>query len=88
MTVKQRVERAVAVTAETMVPLSVIGVLAGGIFWLSTLYAQGNVNAKAIEKLNTQQEAMLEMKADIAVIKNELTNIRKVLDEAQVVESR
>ncbi len=40
----------------TVVPLGFVGALLGGVFWLSTMYNQGQANAKAIEELKVGGE--------------------------------
>lgn len=43
-------------TASTLIPVSVLLVVVGGVFWLSTMYAMAVGNAAAITKLHEQIE--------------------------------
>ena len=44
------------ITENTLIPISLLSVLAGGIFWLSAIYANGNENTKNIDKLFVRQD--------------------------------
>lgn len=40
------------ITSDTLVPVSVLAVLAGGVFWLSAMYSQVQANSKSLETYN------------------------------------
>lgn len=40
---------------KTLVPISLLAVLAGGIFWLSSMYVQTQANAHAVVEIKEQQ---------------------------------
>ena len=60
-------------TAETMVPISIIAVLAGGIFWLSVMYADLSHATSQIDSLKTDMER-------INVIDTRLSRIEGKID--------
>jgi len=43
------------ITESTLIPLSLLAVLAGGIFWLSTLYAEVRTNSAAVAEMKMTQ---------------------------------
>lgn len=58
---------------KTLIPLSAIGILCGAIVWVTTIYAQGVSNSKAIEEIRKNQdnymEGFTELKADVSYIR-------------------
>ena len=44
------------ITEKTLVPISLLAVLAGGVFWLSSMYAQTTANAQAIVEIKEAQK--------------------------------
>ena len=49
-------KKPVKITENTLIPVSLIVILLGGVVWLTIMYAQGNANAKAIEQLSQRQD--------------------------------
>ena len=48
------------ITEKTLLPISLLAILAGGIFWLSSMYALANSNEKQIVIIKT------DLKSDIS----------------------
>lgn len=42
-------EKLVRITGDTLVPISVLVIIAGGIFWLSAMHSQVQANSKILE---------------------------------------
>lgn len=49
-----------AITKNTMVPLSVLACLIGGIMWITMVYAQVKQNTKELEKIGEKSDSYLE----------------------------
>ena len=45
-----------AITEKTLIPLSLLLVIAGGIFWFSSMYSQTQANAESIVEVKQQQK--------------------------------
>jgi hypothetical protein len=48
------------ITENTLIPISVFAVVAGGIFWLSSLYIQTKANADSLDKIERKQDLYTE----------------------------
>ncbi len=46
------------ISENTLMPVSLVIILIGGVFWLTQIYVQGNDNSKAIEKQQIWQQNM------------------------------
>jgi hypothetical protein len=44
------------ITENTLLPISLVIILAGGIMWLSSVWHQGNANAHSISELKEQRK--------------------------------
>lgn len=60
----------------TLIPISFLITLLGGSGFVTYLYFQTSANAKTIETLQGRQEISEEMRADIAVIKNDVQTMK------------
>lgn len=40
----------------TLIPVSLLVVIVGGVFWLSSMYAQTNANAESVVEIKQQQK--------------------------------
>lgn len=76
-------ERISKLTETTLIPLSMVIALVGGVFWLSTMYAQGAANAKAQEEtkveileIKKKQEKYVE---DMALIRESLIELKTLI---------
>lgn len=66
------------ITENTLIPISILGVIAGGIFWLSTIYAQGMQNAKDIDSLTSElKEISIEIKSHNQQVIDRLARIEE-----------
>lgn len=69
------------ITERTLVPLSLVITLVGGVSWLTTIHAQGQANAEVLVEVKNKQDKYEEnLKAilnQLAEIKGELKRIRK-----------
>lgn len=66
------------ITEATAVSLSLVVILAGGIFWLSSLYANVNASNVKIQKLEVQQEQTAKDVIDrLARIEEQLKHLSK-----------
>lgn len=69
------------VTESTLFPLSLIFVMIGCVYWVSSLAFQVTASAKSIEKLEDERKEYLqnvqELKTDIATIKGMLEEMKR-----------
>jgi hypothetical protein len=66
-----------SITEKTLIPISAIGVVVGGVFWLTMLYFQTNANAKALADLSLKQDT--DLKA-ASIKQEEYVNILNRID--------
>ena len=66
----------VKITENTLLPLSMILVLMGGVVWLTSIYAQTTENTKSIVELNRKQD---EYNRTLSQISNQLSEIKGAL---------
>jgi hypothetical protein len=48
------------ITENTLLPISLVITLVGGVFWLTTIYSQSNANAVEIKEMKTKQELIIQ----------------------------
>ena len=69
------------ITEKTLLPLSLVITLSGGIFWLTKQYIQTEANAETLNKVASKQDQYVEdiqaIRLDIEIIKNEMKRIRR-----------
>lgn len=53
------------ITEGTLVPLSLVAIVAGGIFWLSTLYAEVKANTDGLSRIEERSDKYLTTVEDI-----------------------
>ena len=46
------------ITRETLIPLSLLGVFVGGVFWIVNIGAQTNVNSSTVDEIKTEVQGM------------------------------
>lgn len=61
---------------KTLLPLSLVLVLVGAIFWVSTFYSQSIAQGKEIEAIQVQQ---LKYAEDLSALKADISFIRGIL---------
>ena len=57
------------ITEKTLLPISLLAILAGGIFWLSSMYALANSNEKQIMIIKT------DLKSDISRLESKVDRL-------------
>lgn len=62
------------ITENTLIPVSLVIVLAGGILWLTTIQSQGEVNTVSIQEIKDRREE------DVGRIDRRLERIESKLD--------
>ncbi len=62
----------------TLIPVSAIAFICGAVVWVTTIYAQGVSNAKAIEEIRVIQQNYI---SDIATMKSDISFIRGTLEK-------
>lgn len=72
-----------SITTDTMVPISVLAFLCGGIYWLSNLALRTEANAQALEQVSIEQRKLVEIKTDVEVIKSKISNIESKVDNIE-----
>ena len=65
-------EKMKSITESTLLPISMVITLSGGIAWLTTIYNITVTNEKAIERVESKQDRYNE---NLAIILNKLANI-------------
>jgi hypothetical protein len=65
------------ITENTMVSISVLTFLCGGIYWLSNIALQTQANAQDLSRLSDKQSVVEQMATDIAVIKEKIIVIER-----------
>lgn len=68
----------------TVVPVSFLIVIIGGVSWLSTLHSQVNINTKELEKLNCTIEGCL--RYELKKYGEQLARIEGKLDGKKVID--
>lgn len=66
------------ITENTLVPISILGVIVGGIFWLSNMYFQTKASADDIVEIKAFQ---LQYMKDTAQIREDMAVIKATLKE-------
>lgn len=69
------------ITENTTLSIGLMIVILGGAGFVTYTAFQSDANAKAVEKLDAKVEAVIEMKADIAVIRAKVERIEKALEK-------
>ena len=67
------------ISESTLVPISLIFTIVGGIGYVTFVAFQGSANATAIERIEQKQEDINKIKTDIEIIKIKLENIDNAL---------
>lgn len=66
-----------AITEFTLIPLSMLSIIAGGVFWLSSLYSKVQAHSEQLSALENKQEKQSEIlqviREDVAAIKYQVT---------------
>lgn len=65
---------------KTVIPISFALIIIGGVGWLTNLAFKVDVAAESLKKIELRQNAIEEIKTDVAVIKSKLDRIDKKLD--------
>lgn len=65
---------------KTVIPISFALVIIGGVAWLTNLALKVDVAAESLKKIELRQNAIEEIKTDVAVIKSKLDRIDKKID--------
>jgi hypothetical protein len=61
------------ISEKTLIPISAIAVLIGGVFWISSMYAQGRENANAIIGIKQEQkELKVEIREDLRRLEDKI----------------
>lgn len=68
------------ISEKTVIPISFAILLIGGVAWLTNLAFKVDVSAESLKKIELKQNAIEEIKTDVAVIKSKLDRIDKKLD--------
>lgn len=64
------------INEKTLVPVSLLAALAGGIFWLSSMYAQTQANAQAVVEIKeTQKDDRREIIERLNMIDNKIDRL-------------
>jgi hypothetical protein len=66
------------ITERTLIPLSIFAVLAGGIFWLSSLFATVSQHTQQLQALETKQEKVGEI---LQMIREDLADIKAAIKQ-------
>lgn len=61
----------------TLMPVSLVITLMGGVFWLSSMYAKTSANTDSITKLEQKLEYIHSIDQRLAVIEGELKRLRR-----------
>lgn len=70
----------VVISEGAKITVGVLIVFIGLSAWLTTIYAQGDSNAKSIIELKERQSLVETMSTDIALIKRDISEIRRKID--------
>lgn len=66
------------ISESTVIPISLVIVLIGGIFWLTTIWAKGNANAAALKELQDDRKSKREEYVDtLKMINENLTSLKE-----------
>lgn len=69
------------ISEKTGISVSLLITLAGGIYWLTTLYSQNESNAQEIREIKREMRELREIKSDVTIIKSDLKRILKKMGE-------
>lgn len=64
----------------TVVPISFLIILLGGVAWLTNLAFKVDAGAESLKKMELRQSAIEEIQMDVGVIKYKIDRIEKKLD--------
>ena len=59
----------------TLLPISFVIVIMGGVFWLSSMYAETKANSAAIDKMELKLEYIQSIDKRLAIIESELKRL-------------
>lgn len=65
------------ITENTLVPISLLTVIVGGVFWLSSMYSKVEAHAKSMEVVEAKQDKHIEV---LQSIDKRLTRIEAKLE--------
>ena len=68
-------------TEETLIPVSLVIVIIGGILWLSHIAEVAEATAKAQTTLQIKVDSIAEIKTDVEVIKSDMKWIKENLQK-------
>lgn len=68
------------ITEQTLLPISLIITLVGGITFVSYVAFEGASNAKAIDEIQKKQETIEKIATDVAVIKTKVETIERSIE--------
>lgn len=68
------------ISENTKITFGVVVVLIGFSAWLTSVYFQGDANAKSISEIKEKQSVIETMSTDIALIKRDISEIRRTID--------
>lgn len=68
------------ITNDTLIPLSLLFSLLGGIMFVSYVAFEGSSNAKAIDDIQKKQETIDKIATDVAVIKTKVETIERSIE--------
>lgn len=71
---------ALTLSEKTLIPISFVIVLIGGIVWITNIAFKVDVSAESLKKIELRQNTIDEIKTDVAVIKSKLEKIDQKLD--------
>lgn len=70
------------ISEKTLIPVSVLATVIGGVFWLSNIYATGESNASDINLLREEQRVVLQRQRDLRLeIKEDLIRVEAKIDK-------
>lgn len=72
-------------TADTLVPLSLMLTIMGGVFWLSVMWVEGKTNAKEIVSIKVELRDMQEKSSEL---ENRFTRLESALERLEESISR
>jgi len=72
--------RAQTLSEKTLIPISLVILLLGGIVWITNIAFKVDVSAESLKKIELRQSTIDEIKTDVAVIKSKLEKIDQKLD--------
>lgn len=66
-----------SISESTMLPISLIITILGGVFWITSMYAETKYNTASIVKMETKLEYLQSIDRRLAIIEDQIKRLKR-----------